>query len=49
MEQTLWYRADTFGLRNASEAGKNLFDSFVGNHIRFTSVDLQGWLDKYFT
>jgi len=46
--QTDWYTGDTFGLKTADEAGKNAFESFAGNHIRFTMAELNGWLDKYF-
>ena len=42
------YTGDTFGLRTADEAGKNSFESFKGQHIRFTEAELNGWLDKYF-
>ena len=30
------------------DAGKNYFESFKGEHIRFTEAELYGWLDKYF-
>jgi len=49
MQQTDWYAKDLFGLRTADEAGKNHYESFVGNHIRFTQAELQAWLDKYFS
>lgn len=46
--ETRWYTEDTFGLQTAGKAGKNFFESFDGDHIRFTSAELQGWLKKYF-
>jgi hypothetical protein len=46
--QTTWYTGDTFGLKTADDAGKNFFESFAGQHIRFTEPELFGWLDKYF-
>jgi len=46
--QTAWYANDTFGLKAADDAGKNFFESFKGEHIRFTEAELFGWLDKYF-
>ena len=40
---------DTFGLRTADAAGKNAFETFDGDHIRFTEAELEKWLDAYFT
>ena len=48
MKNTRWYQEDLFGLKTADDAGKNFFESFVGEHIRFTEKELFGWLDKYF-
>ena len=48
MPKTRWYLEDSFGLRTADEAGKNAFEQFAGQHIRFTMAELDGWLDKYF-
>ena len=48
MAQTKWYTTDAFGLKTADDAGKNFFESFAGQHIRFTEPELYGWLDKYF-
>ena len=48
MNQTNWFMNDTFGLRTADEAGKNHFEAFDGNHIRFTDEELYAWLSKYF-
>jgi len=48
MKDTRWYADDLFGLKTADTAGKNHFESFVGQHIRFTEDELYGWLDKYF-
>merc|ERR1712046_454011 len=48
MKDTRWYTEDLFGLKTADAAGKNHFESFVGEHIRFTEEQLYGWLDKYF-
>lgn len=48
MKESTWYVNDTFGLRTADEAGKNFFEEFSGEHIRFTMDELNGWLDKYF-
>lgn len=49
MKQTRWYTDDLFGLRTADEAGKNFFESFMGEHIRMTEKELFSWLDKHFT
>ncbi|KAH8053826.1 palmitoyl-(protein) hydrolase [Aureococcus anophagefferens] len=47
MNETDWYTKDSFGLKTADEAGKNHFESFVGEHIRMTDAQLMGWLEKY--
>eukprot|EP00605_Chrysophyceae_sp_TOSAG23-4_P000772 GSChrysophyteH1.ASY1.ANO1.861.1 assembled CDS len=47
MEDTAWYKQDSFGLRSAHEAGKLLFNSTEGNHLDFTTEQLFGWLDLY--
>ena len=49
MNATKWYTQDTFGLRTADAAGKNAFETFDGDHIRFTEAELEKWLDAYFT
>jgi len=49
MQHASWYTKDAFGLRTADAAGKNFFEEFKGQHIRFTTAELNGWLDKYFT
>jgi palmitoyl-protein thioesterase len=43
------YLEDKFGLRTADEAGKIFFESFDGDHLQFTTAELEGWLDKYFS
>jgi palmitoyl-protein thioesterase len=48
MAQAKWYVEDSFGLKTADLAKKNFFEEFKGEHIRFTSAELEGWLDKYF-
>jgi len=48
MAQTKWYTTDAFGLKTADDAGKNHFEEFAGEHIRFTMTELNGWLDQYF-
>merc|ERR1719253_2020551 len=42
MKDTRWYTDDLFGLKTADTAGKNHFESFVGEHIRFTETQLYG-------
>ena len=49
MNETTWYKEDTFGLRSADEAGKIHFESTEGNHLDFTDDELYTWLDKYCT
>lgn len=48
MAELPWYTKDSFGLRGAEQAGKNSFESFEGEHIRFSNADLLRWLEKYF-
>eukprot|EP00521_Asterionellopsis_glacialis_P010208 CAMPEP_0195302620 /NCGR_PEP_ID=MMETSP0707-20130614/31398_1 /TAXON_ID=33640 /ORGANISM="Asterionellopsis glacialis, Strain CCMP134" /LENGTH=382 /DNA_ID=CAMNT_0040365929 /DNA_START=65 /DNA_END=1213 /DNA_ORIENTATION=+ len=47
MKQTEWYIKDLFGLRSADEAGKNSFESFDGNHLRFSMKEFDSWVAKY--
>lgn len=47
MKETEWYTDDLFGLRTAEEAGKNHFESFVGDHLQFTGDDLKRWVTTY--
>jgi len=47
MNQTDWYQKDLFGLKTAQEAGKNVFETFEGDHLRFTMDDYDGWVRKY--
>jgi len=49
MRETRWFLDDAFGLRTADEVGKNFFEEFRGQHIRFKMAELDAWLDKYFT
>ena len=48
MQEMPWYTTDAFGLRAAQLAGKNSFETFVGEHIRFDEKQLLEWLHKYF-
>ena len=48
MAEAAWYVDDPFGLRTAQEGGKNFFEEYPGNHLRFSTAALEGWLDKYF-
>lgn len=47
MQETEWYQQDLFGLRAADEAGKNIFESFVGDHLQFTMDDFERWVKTY--
>lgn len=47
MEETEWYQQDLFGLQTAQRAGKNYFESFVGDHLQFTLEDFRRWIDTY--
>lgn len=49
MNRSSWFLDDAFGLRTGLAQGKMHFESFKGEHIRFTDPELYGWLTKYFT
>lgn len=34
MNETVWYKNDTFGLRTADEAGKIVFNTTAGDHLQ---------------
>lgn len=48
MNETEWYQKDLFGLKTAQEAGKNVFESFDGDHLQFTREDFERWVTTYF-
>ncbi|GKY93310.1 palmitoyl-protein thioesterase 1 [Mayamaea pseudoterrestris] len=45
--ETRWYRDDLFGLKTAEEAGKNFYESFPGDHLKFSREDYERWVNKY--
>jgi palmitoyl-protein thioesterase len=47
MPDTKWYRDDLFGLQTAQRAGKNAFESFVGDHLQFPLEDFARWVVTY--
>ena len=47
MNETTWYKEDSFGLRTADEQGRIFFESTAGNHLEFSDSELYAWLDKY--
>ena len=47
MNETEWYREDLFGLRTAQEEGKNFFETFEGDHLRFTMEEFDRWVSTY--
>lgn len=48
MKDTNWYKEDWFGLKTADETGKNIFETFQGNHLQFSLNDLQRWVTENF-
>eukprot|EP01062_Namystynia_karyoxenos_P039774 TRINITY_DN2892_c0_g1_i1.p1 TRINITY_DN2892_c0_g1~~TRINITY_DN2892_c0_g1_i1.p1 ORF type:complete len:356 (+),score=163.46 TRINITY_DN2892_c0_g1_i1:79-1068(+) len=48
MKETAWYKNDMFGLRTADEAGKILFNTTAGNHLKFSLGELTWWVNNYF-
>lgn len=49
MNETAWYKNDTFGLRTLDEANKLTFYTTDGDHLHFTDEFIMGLVDKYFT
>jgi len=47
MEECEWYTEDLFGLRTAQEAGKNVLETFEGDHLRFTLDDFDKWVTTH--
>jgi palmitoyl-protein thioesterase len=47
MNETEWYQMDLFGLKTADKAGKNFFETFVGDHLQFTMQDFDRWIATY--
>jgi len=47
MNETEWYQNDLFGLKTAQEAGKNVFETFEGDHLRFTMEEFDRWVSTY--
>ena len=48
INETDWYKSDSFGLKTAHDAGKILFNSTTGDHLQFTQAQLFSWVDQYF-
>lgn len=47
MKDTPLYKNDAFGLKTADDAGKIVFNSTAGNHLKFKEDELFWWLDNY--
>ena len=47
MNETEWYQKDLFGLKTAQEAGKNIFETFEGDHLQFEIDDFDRWITSY--
>ena len=47
MNETEWYQKDLFGLRTAQEQGKNAFETFEGDHLRFSLEEFERWIHTY--
>ena len=48
MNETDMYKRDLFGLKTVNEAGKILFNTTAGNHLKFTEEELLWWVGHYF-
>jgi len=44
MNQTQWYVDDTFGLQTMDRASRLSFNTSTGDHLQFSSADLQNWM-----
>lgn len=49
MNETKWYRRDSFGLRTLSKQNRIKFLETEGNHLDFSLQDLLHWVDTFFT
>lgn len=47
MNETEWYIRDSFGLATAQKQGKNYFETFPGDHLRFSMEDFERWVHTY--
>jgi palmitoyl-protein thioesterase len=47
MNETSLYKTNAFGLKDADEAGKIIYESSPGDHMQFTMPELYAWVDKY--
>jgi len=47
MKDNPLYKNDAFGLKTVDDAGKIVFNSTAGNHLKFTETELYWWLDNY--
>jgi palmitoyl-protein thioesterase len=47
MRETDWYKKDLFGLQTVDKAGKILFNTTEGNHLRFKPEELVGWVHQF--
>ena len=48
MNETELYQKDLFGLKTVDQAGKILFNTTAGNHLKFTEEQLLWWVAHYF-
>jgi len=47
MKDTPLYKNDAFGLKTVDDAGKLVFNTTSGNHLKFSEEQLYWWLDNY--
>lgn len=47
MNETEWYQKDLFGLKTAQELGRNIFESFEGDHLQFSMDEFDRWVKSY--
>ncbi|CAK4079723.1 unnamed protein product [Aphanomyces euteiches] len=48
MNETTWYKEDSFGLKTLDQQGKITFIETPGDHLQLSTTILLGWIDQYF-
>ncbi|KAF0697420.1 Aste57867_11900 [Aphanomyces stellatus] len=49
MNETTWYKEDSFGLQSLDKAGKISLAETAGDHLQIPTATLLKWIEQYFT